>query len=204
MTKETYRRFDPWRPTPIKEETRESVVNSHYFNIDHVAFNSNEVGHFERFLLHKNNGDSVGVIGLTPEGKIPLVEQYRIPVHRWTLEIPAGHATRKSESPLEVAQRKLREEVGYEAERFTQFCRFINTPSFSNQYTSLFFAYGLKEVGDGGMTDATRSYVRFYTPKEAYDMVLNGTILDAKSVIAIQRLYHSPHFMVPDETPEND
>ncbi|NEG69296.1 NUDIX domain-containing protein [Bifidobacterium choloepi] len=202
MTKETYRRFDPWRSTPLKEESRESIVSNHYFNVDRVAFNSNEVGRFERLLLHKNNGDSVGVIGLTPDGKIPLVEQYRIPVHRWTLEIPAGHAVKKSESPLEVAKRKLYEEVGYEAANFVQFCRFINTPSFSNQCTSLFFASGLKEVGDGGITDATRSYVRFYTPQEAYDMVLNGTILDAKSVIAIQRLYHSPDYMVAEEVPE--
>lgn len=189
MTKETYRRFDPWKATPLKEESREAIISNHYFDLDQVSYNSNEVGHFERLLLHKNNGDSVGVIGLTEEGKIPLVEQYRIPVHRWTLEIPAGHAIREGETPVEVAQRKLREEVGYEATDFHQFCRFINTPSFSDQYTSLFFATGLHEVGDGGLTDVHRAYVRFYTIQEAYDMVLNGTVLDAKSVIAIQRMH---------------
>ena len=78
MSKQTYRRFDPWRSTPIQEEARETIVGGHYFNIDRVSLTSPTVGHFERLILHKNNGDSVGVIGLTKDGRVPLIEQYRI------------------------------------------------------------------------------------------------------------------------------
>ena len=143
MSNETYRRFDPWRTAPVKEEVRKQIVASHYFNVDHVAFNSSEVGHFERYLVQENGGDTVGVLAVTEDGQIPLVEQYRIPTHRWTLEIPAGHALSPDERPLDVTARKLREEAGFEAERFSQFSRFINTPSFSNQHTALFLATGL-------------------------------------------------------------
>lgn len=87
MSNETYRRFDPWRTAPVKEEVRKQIVASHYFNVDHVAFNSSEVGHFERYLVQENGGDTVGVLAVTEDGQIPLVEQYRIPTHRWTLEI---------------------------------------------------------------------------------------------------------------------
>ncbi|KFI65832.1 NUDIX domain-containing protein [Bifidobacterium cuniculi] len=197
MTKETYRRFDPWRATPVNEESRETVLASHYFNVDRVAFESREIGHFERLILHKNNGDSVGVIGLTADGRIPLIEQYRIPVHRWTLEIPAGHAIHPGERPMDVAQRKLAEEVGYRAGYLTQFCRFINTPSYSTQYTALFFANDLVPVDQEG-DDALLSSVRYFTPEEAYKLVVNGTILDAKSIIAIQRLYESPNHLIAD------
>ncbi|KFI68756.1 NUDIX domain-containing protein [Bifidobacterium magnum] len=199
MNHKTYRHFDPWRSTSIKETMRETVVEDHHFNVDHVQFDSMDGGPFERMQLHKNNGDSVGVIGLTPEGLIPLVEQYRLPIHRWTLEIPAGHALEKDEQPLRVAQRKLLEEAGYEAEHFSEFARFVNTPSFSDQRTSLFFATGLHKAGDGGQVDVDRSHVRFYTPQEAHDMVLNGTIIDAKSIIAIGRLFASPHFLIESE-----
>lgn len=198
MSKATYRRFDPWRAAPVHEESRETVLSGHYFNIDRASFDARDIGHFERLIVHKNNGDSVGVIGLTKDGLIPLIEQYRIPVHRWTLEIPAGHAIMPEERPLDVAKRKLAEEVGYQAAHLTQFCRFINTPSYSTQYTALFFASGLTPLSEAGPDDVLLSSVRYFTPEEAYDMVVNGTILDAKSVIAIQRVYHAPNHMVED------
>ena len=184
MSNETYRRFDPWRTAPVKEEVRKQIVASHYFNVDHVAFNSSEVGHFERYLVQENGGDTVGVLAVTEDGQIPLVEQYRIPTHRWTLEIPAGHALSPDERPLDVAARKLREEAGFEAERFSQFSRFINTPSFSNQHTALFLATGLTPSDRSKLGPETpRAEVRLFSLDEAYDMVINGTIVDAKTII---------------------
>lgn len=67
MSNETYRRFDPWRTAPVKEEVRKQIVASHYFNVDHVAFNSSEVGHFERYLVQENGGDTVGVLAVTED-----------------------------------------------------------------------------------------------------------------------------------------
>ncbi|WP_314685938.1 NUDIX hydrolase [uncultured Bifidobacterium sp.] len=190
MSTRTYRRFDPWRPAPVREESRRQIVSSHYFNVDRVAFSSAPVGQFERFLLEENNGDTVGVIARTPDGRIPFVEQYRIPTHRWTLEIPAGHASSPEERPRDVALRKLREEAGYEADHLSQFARIINTPSFSTQHTALFYASGLTPAERSTIGPETpRSEVRLYTLDEAYAMVLDGTILDAKSVIAVLRLH---------------
>lgn len=40
MDSDTYRPFDPWRPTPVKEESRKQIVETHYFNVDRVAFSS--------------------------------------------------------------------------------------------------------------------------------------------------------------------
>ena len=194
MSKQTYRRFDPWRSTPIQEEARETIVGGHYFNIDRVSLTSPTVGHFERLILHKNNGDSVGVIGLTKDGRVPLIEQYRIPVHRWTLEIPAGHAVDKGERPIDVAHRKLAEEVGYKAGVMTQFCRFINTPSYSTQHTALYFAYDLEPIDEREQyANEARAQVRFLTPQECYELVLNGTILDAKTVLLLSGQGHHPH-----------
>ena len=190
MSNETYRRFDPWRPAPVEEEARTQIVNSHYFNVDHVSFHSPEIGHFERDMLQESIGDTVGVIASTDDGSIPFIEQYRLPTHRWTLEIPCGHAKDSTEHPKDIAIRKLRDEVGYEAKNFSQFGRFINTPSFSAQHTVLFYATGLTAVERKGLGPETpRSNVRLYTLDEAYHLVINGTIVDAKSVIAILRLH---------------
>ena len=106
------------------------------------------------------------------------------------MEIPAGHANAPSEQYLDVASRKLREEAGYEASKLTQFTRFINTPSFSSQYTALYLATGLKEVDRSAIGPETpRPAVRLYTQQEAMEMVTNGAIVDAKTIIAILRLH---------------
>ena len=190
MKRKTYRRFDPWRSSPVSEQSREQIVTTHYFNVDHIGLRAADGGAFERYVLHENNGDTVGVLAITPDGSIPLVEQYRIPTHRWTLEIPGGHAKDQAERPLQVATRKLREEAGYEARQFSQFARFINTPSFSTQHTSLFEATGLTPVERTEIgPESPRSDVRLVTPEDAYLMVVNGTIVDSKTIIAILRLH---------------
>ncbi len=72
----------------------------------------------------------------------------------------------------------------------TQFTRFINTPSFSSQYAALYLATGLKEVDRSAIGPETpRPAVRLYTQQEAMEMVTNGTIVDAKTIIAILRLH---------------
>lgn len=164
-------------------------METHYFNVDHVSYESNQIGSFERYFVQELNGDTVAVLAVTEDGMIPLVEQYRIANHRWTLEIPAGHANNPSERPTDVAKRKLAEEAGFDADKFTQFTRFMNTPSYSTQHTSIFFATGLKPVSRQEIGPETpRSDVRLVSVDEAYEMVVNGTILDAKTVIAILRL----------------
>ncbi|MBM6699466.1 NUDIX hydrolase [Bifidobacterium pullorum subsp. saeculare] len=190
MSNETYRPFDPWRPSPVKEICRKQIVESHYFNVDHVTYESNQIGSFERYFIHENNGETVGVIALTDDGRVPLVEQYRLANHRWTLEIPAGHADSPAERPMQVAARKLAEEAGFEARRLVQFTRFLNTPGYSTQHTSLFLAKGLTpaERTDIG-PESPRSNVRLVDVEDAYQMVINGTVVDAKSVIAILRLH---------------
>lgn len=189
MSNETYRQFDPWRPSPVKEISRRQIVETHYFNVDHVSYESNQIGSFERYFVQENNGDTVAVLAVTDDGMIPLVEQYRIANHRWTLEIPAGHANNPSERPTDVAKRKLAEEAGFDATKLTQFTRFMNTPSYSTQHTAIFFATGLtpasrQEIGP----ETPRSDVRMVSVDDTYEMVVNGTIVDAKTMVAILRL----------------
>lgn len=183
---ETYRKFDPWRVPPVHEDSRQQILDAYYFSVEKVDLSATNFGHFSRKILREKMGDTVAVLALTEDKMIPFVEQYRIPTHRWTLEIPAGHASSPEEKPAEVAARKLREEAGLNAAELSQIYRFINTPSFSTQHTALFLARGLsdttrEEIGP----ESQRSSVRYIALNDAYDMVLNGTIIDAKSIIAV-------------------
>lgn len=186
MADETYRRFDPWRVPPVVEDSRETIDDAFYFQVEKVNLHAANFGHFSRKIVHTHRGDTVAVFAVGGDGKIPFIEQYRIPTHRWTLEIPAGHAEVEGEDPVKTAAKKLREEAGLVAENYTQILRFINTPSYSTHYTSLFLANGLTDVSrEVKGIDMRRSSIRWLTLDEAYSMVLSGEILDAKTVIAV-------------------
>ena len=188
MTTHIYRRFDPWRTSPVQEKARKQIMDSHYFSVDRVTFESSDNQTFDRSIVSEKHGDTIAVLAITDDGRIPLVEQYRLPTHRWTLELPAGHPLNDKEAPIDVATRRLREEAGYKATSFNQFARFINTPSFSTQHTTLFYAEGLTPVQPASLAPETpHQNVRLFTVDEAYDMVIAGTILDAKTTIAILR-----------------
>ena len=59
------------------------------------------------------------IVAVTPEQKLLVVEQHRIPVHARTIELPAGITgdEGENESDAEAAKRELLEETGYEADK---------------------------------------------------------------------------------------
>jgi ADP-ribose pyrophosphatase len=60
---------------------------------------------------HLKVPDYVFVLAITNDGFSPLVRQYRIPVSRYTLELPAG-LVENNQSPMETAIQELGEETG--------------------------------------------------------------------------------------------
>ena len=58
------------------------------------------------------------VLPLDEDGNVYLVRQYRAPIDRVLLEIPAGKLDFPGEDPLECAKRELREETGLKAEEW--------------------------------------------------------------------------------------
>ena len=59
--------------------------------------------------------DYVGILAITIDGKIPLIEQYRLACNTTTLELPGG-LLKKDEVPANCAVRELIEEVGLKAD----------------------------------------------------------------------------------------
>jgi ADP-ribose pyrophosphatase len=69
------------------------------------------------FVRRVRDPRAVGIVALTPDGKMLLISQYRIPVAQVCVEIPAGLAgdAAASETWQAAAIRELREETGYTA-----------------------------------------------------------------------------------------
>ncbi|HUE36683.1 MAG TPA: NUDIX hydrolase [Candidatus Acidoferrum sp.] len=110
-------------------------------------------GHWE-YAERVNATGAAIIVAVTDDQKLLLVEQYRIPVHTRTIELPAGiigdEAGCSNESHAEAARRELREETGYDAGHI----EFLTTGPASGGLTSevvtLFRASQLRRVGAGG------------------------------------------------------
>ena len=102
--------------------------------------------------VSRTRGVSAAVILAVDEGHVILVEQYRVPLERKCLELPAGLIgdEEEGEDVHVAAIRELEEETGYRAERMFDLGRFHASPGMSSEGFSLLRAEGLVKVGEGG------------------------------------------------------
>lgn len=130
---------------------------------------------------------AAAVIPMLPNGDVILVRQYRYPVERVTLEVPAGKLDVPDEDPLLCAKRELEEETGYHAEKYWKLTTIATTVGFSNEYIHLYAAEGLTPGPQHPDEDEFINAVRMPL-REALEMVEDGRIFDAKSAISILML----------------
>ncbi len=96
----------------------------------------------------------VGVLAITPAAEIVLVEQFRIPVQRRVIELPAGivgdEEEHLGESLAETARRELLEETGYRAATVTPLITTPTSAGMTSEFMHLFKADGLTREHAGG------------------------------------------------------
>jgi ADP-ribose pyrophosphatase len=97
-------------------------------------------------------GIEAAVIVAVDHGHILLVEQYRVPVGRRCIELPAGLIGdgNEAEEVAVAAARELEEECGYRAERVETLGVFHSSPGMTSEAFTLVRASGLTRVGEGG------------------------------------------------------
>lgn len=102
-----------------------------------------------------NSPAGIVIIAVTPEDKLLLTEQYRVPLQRNVIELPAGLAGDESyggEELIEAARRELREETGYEAAQWEQLVGGPTSAGLSNELVVFFRGRDLRKVCSGGGT----------------------------------------------------
>ena len=97
---------------------------------------------------------SAAVILAIDEGAVLLVEQYRVPLGRPCLELPAGLIGDEEEGePVEAAAiRELEEETGYRAAHMRELGYYYSSPGMVSEGFCLLRAEGLERTGAGGGT----------------------------------------------------
>lgn len=97
---------------------------------------------------------AVGIIAITDDRRVILVEQFRPPVDCRVIELPAGLSGdivgAETESLQAAAERELLEETGYRAANWTELVRGYSSPGLTDEAVVLFLATGLAKAGAGG------------------------------------------------------
>ncbi len=98
------------------------------------------------------------ILAVDEEGHVLLVEQYRVPLGKRCIELPAGligdGAGDEGEDETAAAARELEEETGYHAERLDVVGEFYSSPGMVSESFTLLKARGLTKVGEGGGTES--------------------------------------------------
>ena len=141
---------------------------------------------FGRIVL-EHPGASV-ILAVDDADRALCLWQYRHPVARSLLQLPAGLCDVDGEDPLGVARRELVEEGGYEASEWTHLSSAYSSPGISQEVGHYFVARGLVEVGRGDFEpehEEAEMEVRWVPVRELADAVLAGERVDGHLAIAV-------------------
>ncbi len=135
-----------------------------------------------------DHADAVAVVPVDNDNNIWMVRQYRKAIEQAILEIPAG-LLEEDEEPLKGAQRELVEETGLRAEAWKKVLSYYTTAGFSNEKIHIYLARDLV-IGETNPDKDEFLLVEKVPLAKAYDYIFTGKIIDGKSIIGIQYLYH--------------
>jgi len=136
---------------------------------------------YVREVVH--HAGSAVILPAFDDGTIALVRQYRHPVVKYLLELPAGTLNDK-ERPEEGAARELEEELGVLAGKLEKLCEFFVSPGFCEEKMWLYLATDLTETAQRLDDDEKLEVVRLSVDR-ALQMITDGEIEDAKTIIGL-------------------
>src|SRR5690606_26169401 len=131
------------------------------------------------FIRHPG---AAAIVPLLDNGNVLLLKQYRYPLGKAFIEFPAGKID-PGESPLQTAQRELKEETGFEASAWTPLTTIHNAIGYADERLVLFLAEGLTsgtaELDEGEVLGV------FEAPlTDLLSWIAQGTVTDVKTIIA--------------------
>ena len=138
-------------------------------------------------------GIRAAVILPVDAGEVLLVEQFRVPLGKPCLELPAGligdDDAEDDEDMFSAAERELEEETGYAAARWEDLGEYSSSPGMISETFSLLRATGLTKVGEGGGVEGEGIVVhkvplagleKFVTERRAA-----GTMIDVRLLLLL-------------------
>jgi len=129
------------------------------------------------------HSDCVAIIALDDEDNVLLVKQFRKPVEKELLEIPAG-GIEPGEELEDCVRREMREETGFLPQKVERLGGFYSSPGYCTEYLHFFLATDLVHSPLQAEDSESIKLVRVRLD-EVIGLVTSGSICDAKSIAAL-------------------
>jgi ADP-ribose pyrophosphatase len=133
------------------------------------------------YLLHPG---AVVIIAELDKGELLFERQYRYPLQRAFLELPAGKID-PGEDIRQTAIRELREETGYSAADWRYLGVMHPCIGYSNERIEIFLARGLRRESSPQLDSGEFLDVLTLSLADAVEAVRQGEISDAKTITAL-------------------
>jgi ADP-ribose pyrophosphatase len=128
---------------------------------------------------------AVAIVPMLNNDHVLLVRQYRYPIEKELLEIPAG-TLEIGEEPQTAAKRELEEETGYKTEQVTKITEIYMAPGYATEKIHVYLATNL-EQSKPQLDEDERIEIKPVLFSAALQKVRSGEICDAKTVCGLYR-----------------
>lgn len=137
----------------------------------------------EKIIVHPSN--AVAILPIQGD-RCKLLKQYRYAIDQYIFEAPAG-TMEPGEEPQNTAGRELIEETGFTAKTIIPKGFIYTTPGYTDEKIFLFEARGLSPSDEYGKDEDEIIEVKDIPLSDLNDMIVDGTIVDAKTICLIHR-----------------
>jgi len=166
----------------IEEKTisSEKIFEGKILNLRKDIVTSRQGQSTREIVEHK---DGVVIVGITKDGMVPMVHQYRKPAEQVVLEVPAGLID-DGEAPETAALRELKEETGYTAGLIKKLGAGYSSVGYATEVLHMYLAEDLSP-GEQELDPGESIDIEMIDMNKLYKMAINGDIIDMKSITAI-------------------
>jgi len=167
----------------FRQVNERELLATSYLRVVAAGFVDPDGKPFEREVVR--HPGAVCIVPVEADATVVMIRQFRGPLGRVILEVPAGKLDVPGEPPEECARRELAEEVGRTAGRLTEIGSFYNSPGFNDELTRCYLAEELSVV-DRATQGAEEHFmtVEHVALDGIWDLVESGELVDAKTIIA--------------------
>jgi len=163
---------------------KKRLYNGKVFNlvVDQIEYPK---GHPAIREIAEHPGGAVA-LAMFPDERIILVRQFRYPIGKSLLELPAGKLD-PNEDPAVCAARELEEETGYKAQNWRKLTAIYTSPGFCTEQLHVFLATDLsRSVTGQKLEEGEQSLTVEIVPlSQAIDMIERQEIVDGKTICGI-------------------
>lgn len=139
--------------------------------------------------------DAAIIFPLTQEDEVILVRQYRPPLERMELGLPAG-LVEEGEKPEAAARRELLEETGYSGGEWEPLGSLASSPSLKDNWAYLFLARGVERSAPPDPDEHELVETVRVPVEELRGLIRSGEIVSSSGVaavmLALERLREDP------------